>query len=105
MNDDNRYKAARKRARQIAGFYRSLAIYAVGVVFFFLVDVLSGPDDWWFFWPVLGWGIWILWRGVMVFGYDRIFGADWEERKAAELLGEKSKRTASPEYFENDAAE
>lgn len=37
---------------------------------------MTAPDHLWFFWPMLGWGIGIIFHAVNVFG----IGKSWEEK-------------------------
>ena len=46
--------------------------------------------DLWFFWPMLGCGIGVLFHGMKVFNYMPFFGKDWEEKKIQEFM-EKDK--------------
>lgn len=59
---------ARKAARSKRAFYRHAGIWAIVSAFLFLLDLFSGPG-WWFYWPVLGWGIAIAFHaGSVYFG-------------------------------------
>ncbi|PIE52955.1 hypothetical protein CSA37_03905 [Candidatus Fermentibacteria bacterium] len=49
------------------GFYRHLAIYAVGVGAMVSVNLLACRDYLWFVWPVLGWGVGLFFHGISVF--------------------------------------
>jgi hypothetical protein len=89
--DDPRYKAAQKYVRGIREFYTHLAVFVIINAFLIGVDVLTG-SDWWFFWVTLSWGIGLTIHAYVAFIENRYFGSNWEERKIAELLGEKPKR-------------
>jgi len=45
-----------------------LAIYLAFAVFFFMLDVITGLGDWWFFWPVFFWGWAVVFHAVGVYG-------------------------------------
>jgi hypothetical protein len=100
MNDE--YQAAQKRARELASFYRRLVTYAVVIAFLAVIDTFDSSDGWWFYWVALFWGFFMLKRAWCVFGPTALFDKDWEERKIAELMGEKSKRKSknAEDYFE-----
>ncbi len=85
------YEQALKQAREIRGFYNHLLIYVVVNVFIFAIDWFSEPGEWWFFWPLLGWGIGVAVHGLNTFLGTRGFGVDWEERKARELMDKHGK--------------
>ena len=80
------YEQALKQARELRGFYNHAGVYVLVNLFLFLVDWLSGPEEWWFYWPLIGWGIGLTVHGLNTFIGMRGFGVDWEERKARELM-------------------
>ncbi|MCI0513202.1 2TM domain-containing protein, partial [candidate division KSB1 bacterium] len=41
---------------------------------------------WWFYWPLLGWGIGVLSHGIAIFGLGGYLGKDWEDRKIKEIM-------------------
>ncbi len=102
MTESEKYKLAQKRVKQKKNFYRHLSVYLVMSTFFFLVNYLSSPGVWWFYWPMLGWGIGVAIQYVNVFG---LTGAglgtpEWEERqmnKEMDRLG-----ISPPSYKETD---
>jgi 2TM domain len=42
---------ARRYVRRKRIFYTAVVVYLALVVLWFLIDVLTGSDDWWFYWP------------------------------------------------------
>jgi hypothetical protein len=88
---DPAYKRARRRVRELKGFYSHLAIYCIVITALFLINVATGRG-WWFFWPAIGWGIGIAVHALSVYGLDSMLGADWEERKIRELMNKDSQR-------------
>jgi hypothetical protein len=91
---DPRYKAAQKHVREIKGFYTHLAVFVIINAFLFVMDLLTGPG-WWFYWVVWSWGLGLAIHAYITFVGHRLFGPAWEERKMAELLGEKPKRRSA----------
>jgi hypothetical protein len=90
--DDKRYKAARKYVHDLKEFYTHLAVYVIVNLFLIIVNVITSPDSWWFYWVSLAWGIGLAIHAYEVFLQERFFGTEWEERKIRELMGEKPKR-------------
>jgi hypothetical protein len=90
--NDPRYLArlawARQRANELRGFYTHLGTYLFVNLLLFVVDVVTG-SGWWFYWPLLGWGIALAAHAYRVFGLSSRFGPEWEERKVRELMEEK----------------
>jgi hypothetical protein len=89
-NEEERYYYARKKVNDIKGFYGNLIAYIVFNLFFLILNLLTSPSHLWFYWPLLGWGVGVLFHGMKVFGYSPFFGKDWEERKIKEFM-EKEK--------------
>ena len=93
--EEERYFKARKRVEEIKGFYGNLIAYVVVNIGLMVVNLLTSPAYLWFFWPMLGWGIGVLFHGMKVFDFMPFFGKDWEEKKIKEFMDkeEKSKNT------------
>lgn len=53
----------RRLARR--NFYRSVAVYLLVNAFLFAIDLLTG-EGWWFYWPLLGWGLGVALQGLRV---------------------------------------
>ncbi|MBP6587362.1 MAG: 2TM domain-containing protein [Flavobacterium sp.] len=93
--EEERYFKARKRVEEIKGFYGNLIAYVVVNIGLMVLNLLTSPGYLWFFWPMLGWGIGVLFHGMKVFNYMPFFGKDWEEKKIKEFMDkeEQSKKT------------
>ena len=72
--DEELLERARRAAKTKMGFYRHAGTWALVSLAIIFVDVLSGPG-WWFFWPVLGWGIAVAFHAGSVF-----FGDGFQQR-------------------------
>lgn len=86
MNDQERYERARKRVEAIKGFYIHLLIYLFVNAGLLLINVLTSPGSWWFYWPLLGWGIGLAVHAIGVFGVGNWFSKEWEEREIRKIL-------------------
>jgi len=84
MTSDDRYRRAKRRVNEIKGFYSHLATYSGVIGLLFLIDLMTG-GVWWFYWPLLGWGIGIVVHAFRVFGAGWL-GSDWEQKKIRELM-------------------
>ena len=93
--EEERYYEARKRVEEIKGFYGNLIVYIVVNIGLMVINLLTSPEYLWFFWPMLGWGIGVLFHGMKVFNYMPFFGKEWEEKKIKEFMDkeEQSKNT------------
>jgi hypothetical protein len=64
---------------------RSAAFESVVNLFLLVINLVTSPRYLWFFWVLLGWGIGVVAHAVSVIR-GGVFGSDWAERKAQELL-------------------
>jgi len=94
--EEKRYLRAKKRVKEIQGFYWHLFWYLAINIFisfggeirnmfsgdsFNIGDFGYGSFSVWFFWGI---GLFFHWIGV--FGKNIIFSKDWEERKIKEFM-------------------
>ena len=84
--EETKYQKAKERVEVIKGFYIHLTVYVVVNLILFSINMIVSPDGLWFFWPLMGWGLGVVFHALSVFGSGRGFGADWEERKIKELM-------------------
>src|ERR687893_481560 len=85
--DQQRYERARKRVEALKGFYIHATVFVLVNIALFIINVLTG-GAWWFFWPLVGWGIGLGAHALGVFGFGGggPLGQDWEERKTREMM-------------------
>jgi len=102
FRQEQNYIKAKKRVKEIKGFYIHLSTYVIinifisGVIIYGLIssgDSLNetisnfGVYSTWIFWGI---GIFFHWLGV--FGFKSLgFGKDWEERKIKEFMDKEEK--------------
>jgi hypothetical protein len=89
---DREYQQARERAKAIQGLYIHLLVYAVINTGLFLINWLTrgGDGGWWFYWPLLGWGVGVAIHVVVTF--VPVFAPEWAERRAERMLGRRERR-------------
>lgn len=90
MESDERYRRAKRRVAVIKSFYIHLFTYIGVITLLFIIDFLT-PGGWWFYWPLLGWGIAVVAHAFTVFGITGFLGSGWEERKIRELMDKKDR--------------
>ena len=83
---DPRVEQARKRVRDLRGFYVHVAIYVVVIGGIALINWVTNPSYWWVVWPMIGWGIGLGAHAVSVLFEGSFLGPEWEERKTRALL-------------------
>lgn len=84
-----RYQKAKKQVEEIKGFYGHLISFVVVMAVLLFINLRYSPQYLWFFWPLLGWGIGLLFHGMKVFNYTPFFGKNWEERKLKEFMDQE----------------
>ena len=62
----------RRWVRRKQNFYIIIVIYLALSVLWFTIDMLSGTDDFWFYWPMLGAGVIVAIIGIAMFGISGI---------------------------------
>ncbi|WP_396169558.1 2TM domain-containing protein [Flavobacterium sp.] len=90
--EEERYYNARKRVEDIKGFYGNLIAFIVVNAGLLVINLVTSPQYLWFLWPLLWWGIGVVFHGMKVFNYMPFFSKDWEEKKIKEFI-EKEEQT------------
>ena len=93
MEDQDLYKKASKRVKEIKGFYTHLLVYILvnGGIFLFRGFSWHEAHIVYGWTPAFFWGIGLAIHGIVVFGKNMFLGPEWEERKTREIM-EKMKR-------------
>jgi len=101
MTTDEHYKKAKRRVQAKKGFYAHFASYLCTITFLFLINVFTSPFNWWFYWPMLGWGIGIVSHYLGVFGFpgSHALSKDWEEREMERELRKMAKEEPALPYL------
>lgn len=89
MDDQQEYDRAKKQVKRIRGFYVHAVVFVLVNALLVAINLATSADHWWFFWPLLGWGIGLAAHAIAVFGFGGIWGPDWEERKIREIIGKR----------------
>jgi hypothetical protein len=86
-----RYERARARVGAIKGFYIHASAFVVVNIALLAINAGVG-GVWWFYWPLIGWGIGLGVHALAVFGFGGPWGREWEERKVREMLDKERGR-------------
>jgi hypothetical protein len=70
MEDQEAYQRAKKRVEAKIGFYTHLAVYLGVNILLIIINLTRSRESLWFFWPLLGWGIGLLFHGLGVFVFS-----------------------------------
>lgn len=83
------YLRAKKRVEAMIGFYWHFAVYIVVNIFLILLIGLNSDHGFSGFGPyatAFFWGIGLLFHFLGVFGFNFLFGKNWERRKIKEFM-------------------
>jgi len=86
IKEKKAYNKARSKAKRLREFYSHIRTYLIVNSIFFLINMLSSPDDLWVLYPVIGWGFCLTIHAIETFGVFKNFDEEWEERKTKELM-------------------
>ena len=89
-------RRARKKVREIRGFYASASMYAIVIPCLWIFNLSLGGKIW-AHWATIGWGIGLTIHGLSVFAGRSFFGTEWEEKKVEELMARENLKVVSRE--------
>lgn len=84
--NDIKYQNAKKRVTGLRDLLIHLTVFLIVNLGLFLLDLITSPGSFWFFWPLAGWGIGLTMHALSVIRPRSWVGADWEERKIQEII-------------------
>jgi len=67
MNNQEAYKQAKKRVEARYGFYIHLSVYLAVNLLLVIINLSSSSEGFWFQYPLLGWGIGVVFHALSVF--------------------------------------
>jgi len=91
MFEENLYNRAEKKVDEKIKFYRHLFSYVFVISILFVVNYLFTPNEWWFLWIALFWGIGVLFNYMGVFILDDKFDELYKDNMIKKEM-EKMKR-------------
>jgi sensor histidine kinase YesM len=93
---DEALRRARKRAKEIRGFYVSATMYSIVIPSLWTINLIGGGKLW-AHWATIGWGIGLTVHGLSVFAGRSFFGSEWEEKKVEEIMAREKLKVVSGE--------
>lgn len=85
-NKQDKYYLAQKKVEALKGFYGNLIAFVVVNIGLIFINLYTSPDHLWFYWPLLWWGLGVLFHGLQVFDLLPTLGKEWQERKIKEIM-------------------
>lgn len=86
MNDE-KYEEAKKRVKELKGFYQNFITYIAVNIILIVINLVTSSDSLWFYWVTIFWGIGIALHATNVFILKgKFLGKEWEEKKIKEIM-------------------
>lgn len=73
MDNNQAYQSAKKRLEAKRGFYIHLSVYVVVILLLVAINFVTSSGTMWFQWPMLGWGIGVVFHALGVFVFPSRF--------------------------------
>ncbi len=70
MQNQEAYQRAKEKVEAKIGFFIHLAVYTAVNVMLIAINLNSSPQYFWFIWPLIGWGIAVIFHALGVFVYS-----------------------------------
>jgi hypothetical protein len=86
QNKEERYFRAKEKVDKMKGFYGNITAYVFVNTFLVILNYNTGWEHKWFIYPMIGWGIGVLFHYFEAFGHYPFLKRDWEEKKIRELM-------------------
>jgi len=83
------YVRAVEKVEKLKEFYQNVVSYCIVIPFLILINLKVSPQFHWFWFPMFGWGIGVLFHGLDVYSYNPFLGRNWEDKKIKKLMEEE----------------
>ena len=87
MMNDERYKKAKERVEELRKFYKNVVTYCVINIILIIIDLVTSPGHFWFYWVTIFWGAALFLHAAKVFIFKgKFLGDEWEKKKIKEFM-------------------
>ncbi len=86
QQNNEKYQRAKKKVRDLKDFYTHLITYAAVNVVLIIINLVTSPNQLWFYWVTIFWGIGLIFHAMSTFGTSKFQSKDWEEKKIKEEM-------------------
>jgi len=80
---------AKKRVKKIKEFYIHLIVYICVNSFFIIITLLNNDGNYWFLFPLIGWGIGLFSHAAGTFNFIPFLNKEWENKKIKQYMDEE----------------
>jgi len=88
MEDQDQRAEAKKTGNAKIGFYIHLVVFVLVNAGLIVINLSTSADHLWFKWPLLGWGIGVLFHALAVFVFPK--GRSIRERRIARQMKKRT---------------
>lgn len=89
--ENSKYVRAVERVEKLKEFYQNLASYVVVIPVLIFINLYFSPQFHWFWFPLVGWGIGIIFHWLEANNYNIFLGKNWEEKKIKEIMEDNNR--------------
>ncbi|MGB1042567.1 MAG: 2TM domain-containing protein [Tenacibaculum sp.] len=86
--ENSKYVKAVERVEKLKEFYQNLAAYCMVIPFLIFINLKFSPQFHWFWFPIFGWGIGLVFHFLETNNYNMFLGKNWEEKKIKQMMEE-----------------
>jgi len=90
--ENSKYVKAVERVEKLKEFYQNLVSYCLVIPFLIFINLRFSPGFHWFWFPLFGWGMGLIFHFLEVNNYNIFLGSNWEDRKIKELMDEENQQ-------------
>tara|TARA_R110002072_G_scaffold48038_8_gene131418 strand:+ start:5120 stop:6475 length:1356 start_codon:yes stop_codon:yes gene_type:complete len=90
--ENSKYVRAVERVEKLKEFYQNLTSYVIVIPFLIFINLNYSPRFQWFWFPMIGWGIGIIFHWLEANNYNIFLGSNWEEKKIKEMMDNNKDR-------------
>jgi hypothetical protein len=87
------YVKAVEKVEKLKEFYQNIISYCIIIPFLVFINLRFSPQFHWFWFPMFGWGVGVLFHGLDVYDYNPFLGKNWESKKIEELMKEDDQKS------------
>jgi two-component system LytT family sensor kinase len=88
--ENSNYVKAIERVEKLKEFYQNLASYCLVIPFLIFINLKFSPSFQWFWFPIFGWGIGLVFHFLEVNNYSFFLGKNWEDKKIKEMMDKEN---------------
>jgi len=86
MHTTNQQEQVIAQVKKIKEFYAHLTKYLSVICLLFVINFVTGTDEFWAIYPALGWGIFLVSHALKAFEVFNFLGDDWEKKEVEKRL-------------------